>query len=73
MPAALLNAVLVVAFLTMYVVAGEVLVGTRRQRRRRRIHQSHPPAEPHWREGAQVLDVGREKLAAGRRLSATGG
>jgi len=48
MSAALINAVLVVGFLAMYVMAGEILVGVRRQRRRRRLHGAHAAAKPHW-------------------------
>ena len=52
MSAALLNAILVVAFLTMYVLAGEVLIGTRRHHRRRR-DEGHAISDPHWTRSAE--------------------
>jgi hypothetical protein len=51
MSAALTNALLVVGFLTVYLMAGEVLLGARRQRRRRHAHGPHGAHvldDPHW-------------------------
>jgi len=47
MSPALLNAVLVVGFLAVYVMAGEALVSVRRHRRRR-LHSAHGLNDPHW-------------------------